>query len=97
MEQTCLKDGVSPLYIAFENRRYKLVSILLNNGVVNSLDCGLEVNPDLVGCFDKNDCTVKFLRQNDNILSNIYDPDSYFFLFVSCQVERVTRIIFNRS
>lgn len=72
-----MKGGVSPLYVAFETRRYKTVGILLNNGVVNNLDCGWEVNPDLVGCFDENDSTVKFLRQNDNILINIYDSDSY--------------------
>lgn len=75
------KDGVSPLYIAFETRRYKTVCSLLNNDVVYNLDCGWEVNPAFVGYFDENDRTVKFLRQNDNILSNISDSD-YIFLFL---------------
>ncbi|XP_052706711.1 uncharacterized protein LOC128182140 [Crassostrea angulata] len=91
----CMNDGVSPLYIAFECRFSKIVDILLNNGVVDSLDCGWEVNPDLVDCFDENDSTVKFLRQPDNVLCNMYDLDSYFSLFVGCQVERVTRMIFD--
>lgn len=92
-----MRDGVSPLYIAFEARRYKTVSILLNNGVDTSLACGWEVNPSLVGCFDENDSTVKFLQQNDNIINNMHDSDSYFSLFVSCQVERVTRMTFDPS
>lgn len=91
-----MKDRVSPLYIAFECRCYKIVSILLNNGAVDTLDCGWEVNPDLVDCFDENDSTMKFLRQPDNVLRNMYDLDSYFSLFVGCQVERVTRMIFDK-
>lgn len=86
-------DGFSPFYIAFVWRQYKAVNILLNNGVDTSLSCGWEVNPALVDCFDKQDSTVDFLLQKDNILNNMYDPDSYFSLFVSCQVERVTRLI----
>nr|XP_034330634.1 uncharacterized protein LOC105344498 isoform X7 [Crassostrea gigas] len=87
----CTKDRVSPLIYAFVNRHYETVNILLNNGADSSLACGWEVNPALVDCFDKQDCTVVFLLQKGNILNNLYDPDSYFSLFVSCQVERVTR------
>ncbi|XP_052703932.1 uncharacterized protein LOC128180109 [Crassostrea angulata] len=88
-----IKDGVSPLYLAFNNRLYKIVDILLNNGTDTSLACGWKVNPDLVDFFDKQDSTIVFLLQKNNILNNLYDPDSYFSLFVSCQIERVTRMI----
>ncbi|XP_065925741.1 ankyrin repeat domain-containing protein 50-like [Magallana gigas] len=88
-----IKDGVSPLYIAFNNRLYKIVNILLNNDTDTSLACGWKVNPDLVDFFDKQDSTIVFLLQKNNILNNLYDPDSYFSLFVSCQIERVTRMI----
>nr|XP_034308616.1 ankyrin repeat, PH and SEC7 domain containing protein secG-like isoform X2 [Crassostrea gigas] len=90
----CLKDKVSPLYIAFEKRHIKTINVLLNNGVDTSLACGWKVNPALVECFDKHDSTAIFLLQKDNISKYMYDPDSYFSLFVSCQVERVTRLIF---
>uniref|UniRef100_A0A8W8IKD2 Novel STAND NTPase 3 domain-containing protein n=1 Tax=Magallana gigas TaxID=29159 RepID=A0A8W8IKD2_MAGGI len=60
----------------------------------SSLACGWEVNPALVDGFDKQDCTVVFLLQKDNISNNLYDPDSYFSLFVSCQVDRAERMIF---
>lgn len=88
-----IKARVSPLYIAFENRHDSTVNLLLQNNADTSLACGWEVNPDLVDCFDKNDRTVEFLLRQDNIINNMYDPDSYFSLFVSCQVERETRRI----
>nr|XP_034330656.1 uncharacterized protein LOC105344498 isoform X23 [Crassostrea gigas]XP_034330657.1 uncharacterized protein LOC105344498 isoform X23 [Crassostrea gigas] len=87
----CTKDKVSPLIYAFVNRHYETVNILLNNGADSSLACGWEVNPALVDCYDKQDCTVVFLLQKGNISNNLYDPDSYFSLFVTNQVERVTR------
>lgn len=76
------------------NRHYKTVDILLNNAADSNPACGWEVNPALVDGFDKQDCTVVFLLQKDNISNNLYDPDSYFSLFVSCQVERAERMIF---
>lgn len=88
-----IKARVSPLYIAFKNRHDSTVNLLLQNNADTSLACGWEVNPDLVDCFDKNDRTVEFLLRQDNIINNMYDPDSYFSLFVSCQVERETRRI----
>lgn len=88
-----IKARVSPLYIAFENRHCSTVNLLLKNKADTSLACGWEVNPDLVDCFDKNDRTVQFLLQQNNIINNIHEPDSYFSLFVSCQVERETRWI----
>lgn len=89
----CVKDGVSPLYIAFKNRKCNIVNILLKNNADTSLACGWEVNPDLVDCFNKHDRTVEFLLRQDNIINNnnMDDADSYFSLFVNCQVERVTR------
>ncbi|XP_065924639.1 uncharacterized protein [Magallana gigas] len=90
----CTKVRVSPIIFAFVNRHYKTVNILLNNDADSSLACGWEVNPALVDCFDKQDCTVVFLLQKDNISNHLYDPDSYFSLFVSCQVERAERMIF---
>uniref|UniRef100_K1PMS2 Ankyrin-1 n=1 Tax=Magallana gigas TaxID=29159 RepID=K1PMS2_MAGGI len=92
----CLNDKVSPLYIAFKKRHIETVNVLLNNGVDTSLACGWKVNPSLVDCFDKRDSTVDFLLQKENISNNMYDQDSYFSLFVSCQVERVTRLIAKR-
>lgn len=89
-----LRPRVSPLYIAFENRHCSTVNLLLQNNTDTSFACGWEVNPDLVDCFDKNDRTVEFLLRQDNIINNMYDPDSYFSLFVSCQVERETRSIY---
>uniref|UniRef100_A0A8W8MPF6 Novel STAND NTPase 3 domain-containing protein n=1 Tax=Magallana gigas TaxID=29159 RepID=A0A8W8MPF6_MAGGI len=92
-----------PIHIVSVFHNYQLLDIdlcekngvsLENNGVDTSLACGWQVNPALVDCFDKEDSTVDFLLQKDNILNNLYDPDSYFSLFVSCQVERVTRMIF---
>lgn len=84
---------ISPLYVAFRNRHYSTVNLLLNNNADTSLACGWKVNLDLVDCFDKNDRTVEFLLRQDNIKNNMYDLDSYFSLFVSCQVERETRWI----
>lgn len=48
----------------------------------------LGINPVLKKCFDKFDSAVDFLLQKNNIrnISNMYDPDSYFSLFVSCYV-----------
>eukprot|EP00105_Crassostrea_gigas_P035747 XP_019919895.1 PREDICTED: ankyrin-1-like [Crassostrea gigas] len=88
-----IKAKVSPLYIAFENRHCSTVNLLLKNKADTSLACGWEVNTDLIDCFDKNDRTVQFLLQRNNIINNINEPDSYFSLFVSCQVERETRWI----
>lgn len=88
-----IKARISPLYVAFRNRHYSTVNLLLNNNADTSLACGWEFNLDLVDCFDKNDRTVEFLLRQDNIKNNMYDPDSYFSLFVSCQVERETRWI----
>ncbi|XP_052710712.1 uncharacterized protein LOC128185077 [Crassostrea angulata] len=84
----CIKDRVSPLFVAFECRRYETVNILLNHGVDTSLACRWE---------DKQDGTMVFLLQKKNISNNMYDLDSYFSLFVSCQVERVTRILFEEG
>lgn len=84
---------ISPLYIAFRNRHYSTVNLLLNNNADTSLVCGWKANLDSVDCFEKNDRTVEFLLRQDNIKNNMYDPDSYFSLFVSCHVERETRWI----
>eukprot|EP00105_Crassostrea_gigas_P039996 XP_019924144.1 PREDICTED: receptor-interacting serine/threonine-protein kinase 4-like [Crassostrea gigas] len=90
----CNRYKLSPLCLAFENRHIETINVLLNNSVDTSLACGWEVNPALVDCFDKHDSTAIFLLQNDNISNNMYDPDSYFSLFVSNQVERVTRLMY---
>lgn len=88
----CIKDEASPLYVAFVWRQYKIVDILLKRKGDTCLCNGL--NPTYLDLFDQNDTTIKFLLQRDNILKNIYDPDSYFSLFVFCHVERMSRALF---
>uniref|UniRef100_A0A8W8JPR8 Novel STAND NTPase 3 domain-containing protein n=1 Tax=Magallana gigas TaxID=29159 RepID=A0A8W8JPR8_MAGGI len=40
---------------------------------------------------DKDDITGQYLLRKDNIVDNMYDLDSFFSLFVFCQVEELTR------
>lgn len=54
---------------------------MIKNGIDTSLCCGLAGNPNLKDCFDENESTVDFLLQKDNILNNMYDPNSFFFSF----------------
>eukprot|EP00105_Crassostrea_gigas_P035545 XP_019919693.1 PREDICTED: ankyrin repeat and SOCS box protein 3-like [Crassostrea gigas] len=86
------KDNVSPLYIAFAWRQYKTVNILLKRNADTRLSSGL--NPSYLDLVDKNDSTIQYLLRKDNIYNNIYDPDSYFSLFVFCHVERMSRALF---
>lgn len=53
-------------------------------------------NHDLKDCFNEKRASLNFLLQKDNILNNMYDTNSFFSLFVSSQVERVTRLIFDK-
>lgn len=57
-----------------------------------SLANGCGINPSSIDWFDENDRTVQFLRREDTIIKNINDPDSFFSLFVFCQVENANRI-----
>lgn len=59
-----------------------------------SLFCEKEVNPDLNDCFNKHESSVEFLLKKENIQKNMYN--SYFSLFLTCQVERETTLIFNK-
>lgn len=86
------KRELSPLYIAFHGRHYKTVQFLLKNGADASLANGCGIIPSLIDWFDENDRTVQFLGREDNIIKNIHDPDSFFSLFVFCQVENANRI-----
>lgn len=43
---------------------------------------------------NENNSTVHILLREDNIIKNIHDPDSFFSLFVFCQVENGDRIIY---
>ncbi|XP_052704012.1 uncharacterized protein LOC128180166 [Crassostrea angulata] len=88
----CNKDGVSPLYIAFAWRQYKTVNTLLKRNADTRLSSGL--NPTYLDLVDKNDSTMVFLQRKDNIYNNIYDPDSYFSLFVFSHVEQMSRALF---
>eukprot|EP00105_Crassostrea_gigas_P043355 XP_019927503.1 PREDICTED: serine/threonine-protein phosphatase 6 regulatory ankyrin repeat subunit B-like [Crassostrea gigas] len=92
----CKEYKVSPLYVAFEKRYYKIVNILIEYGADTSLICGWQVNYDLVDCLDKHDRAVECILHEDNIKNNMYDPDSFFFLFVSSQMEIVTRLNFDK-
>lgn len=69
---------------------------MINYGADTNLICGWQVNPDLVDCLDKHDRAVECILHGDNIKHNMYDPDSFFFLFVSCQMEIVTRLNFDK-
>lgn len=81
MERTIIYVQKTELALLSLLLRIEIVNILLNNGADTSLACGWDVNPSLVGCFDKPDCVVEIFLQNDNISNNLYDPDSYFSLY----------------
>lgn len=86
--------GLSPLYIAFYRRHFKTVQFLLENGADARFNNGCGIKPASINWFDENDSTVQFLQREDNIIENIHDPDSFFSLFVFCQVENADRLIY---
>lgn len=57
----------------FAWRHYKTVNTLLKRGADTSLSSGL--NPTYLDLLDRNDRTIKYLLQKENIYKNIYDPD----------------------
>lgn len=48
-----------------QRRHYKVVNILIKNGIDTSLCCGLEVNSDLKYCFNWKKGIVEFCLQKD--------------------------------
>lgn len=95
---TCInannKRGLSPLYIAFYERHIKTVQLLLKKGADARLVNGCGIKTASIDWFDENDSIMQFLRSEDNINKNIHDLDSFFSLFVFCQVEIAERIMF---
>lgn len=72
-------------------RQHAIIKTLLDAGVDMSIVnyCGLKyVSSDWC---DKDDITGQYLLRKDNIVDNMYDLDSFFSLFVFCQVEERTR------
>lgn len=86
--------GISPIFIAFSGRHYRTAQVLLNGGADTSLIINneYEVNSASLHWLDKHDSTAQFLQRKENVLSNIYDPDSFISLVVFCQVERAVRL-----
>lgn len=85
-------NGISPLYVAFAWRHCETVNMLLECGADTSVLHGCGSNSLSVDCSNKDDQTILFLLQSNNIIDNIYDLDSFFTLFVFCQVEQMLRM-----
>lgn len=79
------KYGASPLCVAFAFRNCKIVKMLLDSGANTSIANLFCFDYVLSECFDK-DITNTFLLQPNAIFDNLYDPDSFFSLFVFSQV-----------
>lgn len=79
------KYGASPLCVAFAFRYCKIVKMLLDRGADTSIANLFCFDFVLSDCFDK-DITIKFLLQPNAIFDNLYDPDSFFSLFVFSKV-----------
>lgn len=48
------------------------------------------LNPTYLSLFDNNYITKNCLLLKDSAWNNLYDPDSYFALFVMCHIERMS-------
>lgn len=89
------KHGFSPLYLALAFRLRETVKLLIEYGANTSIENGCGFKSASFDCNDKEDKTLQFLIQEDNVINNINDPDSYFSLFVFCQVEEIIQIVCN--
>lgn len=85
-------NGISPLYVAFAWKHCETVNILLECGADTSVLHGCGSNSLSADCNNKDDQTILYLLQSNNIIDNIYDLESFFSLFVFCQVENMLRI-----
>lgn len=87
------KYGSSPLYIAFAFRNCEIVKTLLESGANSFIFEGCIFKSALFNPDNRDDRTMTFLMQRDNIIDELHDSDSYFSLFVFCQAEQILRIV----
>nr|XP_034321422.1 uncharacterized protein LOC109619991 isoform X3 [Crassostrea gigas] len=81
-----MENKTGPIFAAFANRHHRVVKILLENNTDTNIIKGCGLQCDYFDCDDKDDITMTFLLQPHNIIDNIHDPDSYYSLFVFCQI-----------
>uniref|UniRef100_K1QU25 Uncharacterized protein n=1 Tax=Magallana gigas TaxID=29159 RepID=K1QU25_MAGGI len=73
-------------------RQHAIIKTLLYAGVDTSIVNYCELKHVSSDWCDKDDITGQYLLRKDNIADNMYDLDSFFSLFVFCQVEELTRV-----
>nr|XP_034333304.1 uncharacterized protein LOC117691389 isoform X1 [Crassostrea gigas]XP_034333305.1 uncharacterized protein LOC117691389 isoform X2 [Crassostrea gigas] len=81
----------NPALIAFYMRQHAIIKTLLDAGVNTSIVNYCQLKYVSSDWCDKDDITGQYLLRKDNIVDNMYDLDSFFSLFVFCQVEELTR------
>lgn len=86
------KNGLSPVFIAFYMRHYTIIKSLLDAGADTDIINGCGLNYISSNWCDKVDITGQYLLRKNNIVDNLFDLDSFFSLYVFCQVEELTKI-----
>nr|XP_034332339.1 uncharacterized protein LOC105325316 isoform X2 [Crassostrea gigas]XP_034332340.1 uncharacterized protein LOC105325316 isoform X3 [Crassostrea gigas] len=81
----------NPALIAFYMRQHAIIKTFLDAGVITSIVNYCQLKYVSSDWCDKDDITGQYLLRKDNIVDNMYDLDSFFSLFVFCQVEELTR------